>query len=216
MKILSKTISFLFPPECLGCSQEGNFVCQKCVNLIPRKVSKRSFDLKYFEKIWVLTDYENPIVEKSIAQFKFKLSKKILDDLSLFFEKSLPKKKIPEGAIFVPVPLHPFRQNKRGYNQSLLLAETFSNICFGENRVQNILKRIRNTRQQVKLSKAERKENVKNAFQVDTQKTKIPLKTPIILIDDVATTGSTLLECAKALKQYGYDYVWGLVIARGR
>jgi ComF family protein len=216
MKIVSKIVGFFFPPECLGCGTEDFFICPECVTKIPGKIQKKSFHLKYFERVFVLTDYENPLVEKAVKKLKFHYSKRILTDLFPFFQKHFPKKSLPANAVFVPVPLYFLRKNKRGCNQSELIARIFARIYGDTSRVISLLKRIKNTPHQSHLSKEERERNVKDAFAMRAQHTNIPKNTPLILVDDVTTTGSTLLECAKTLKKEGFDYVWAVVIARGK
>jgi ComF family protein len=132
------------------------------------------------------------------------------------------KSKLPAGGIVVvPVPLHKKRQGLRGFNQSELLARYVSkrlNLPGG-----TALARTRNTDPQVGKSGMYRKTNLKGAFEVLDPEL-VSNKT-VLLIDDVATTGSTLNECAKILKSSGLPAealakagakaVWGVVVARG-
>ncbi len=102
----------------------------------------------------------------------------------------------------VPVPLHKSRLRERTYNQS-------SYICRGIGEALNIqpiekcLKRTRYTRTQTKLSIDEREENVRNAFELNQKFSGLIRGKNIILVDDVITTGSTILECARVLKNIG-------------
>jgi ComF family protein len=114
-------------------------------------------------------------------------------------------------SLIMPVPLHPRRLRARGFNQSLLLArcvalKTDSELDFLS------LRRRRFTKPQTELSSEERKKNVRKAFEV-VRPERVKGRT-ILLVDDVATTGSTLNECAKALKKAGADSVLCLVLAR--
>ena len=116
-----------------------------------------------------------------------------------------------KGCLIMPVPLHPRRLRTRGFNQSLLLArrvasKTGSYFDFLS------LRRTRFTEPQTELSSEERKKNVRKAFEV--VKPEAVKGRTIVLVDDVATTGSTLNECAKALKRAGADSVLCLVLAR--
>jgi competence protein ComFC len=76
----------------------------------------------------------------------------------------------------------------------------------------NLLKRIINTKPQAKLQKNERLNNLTNAFKIDDLKTRPPPEIIIFLVDDVTTTGATLNECAKVLKDNGYTNIYGLTI----
>ena len=134
----------------------------------------------------------------------------------------------PENSILVPVPLHYFRQQKRGYNQSKILAEVFSEISGCS--LSPLVKRIKHTPPQAKCSREERKRNLHDAFAIDENILNILKKriinTPqknikniknlkIILIDDVVSTASTLLEIQKILKKLGFTDISGVTIARG-
>jgi ComF family protein len=117
---------------------------------------------------------------------------------------------LPASTYLVPVPLHRKRFKQRGFNQSELLAwrlSPFLNIKMEA----DSLKRIRNTASQQESSKSERKKNVVGAFHT-INKTAFVDK-HIILIDDVCTSGSTLIECAQAAKAAGALSVCALTIA---
>lgn len=110
----------------------------------------------------------------------------------------------------VAVPLHSRRQRSRGYNQSELLADQLgrlTNVPFSP-----ILLRTRHTTPQVELAIRERAANVRDAFALKP-KSDIEDAT-ILLIDDVYTTGATLRECARVLKNSGATQVYGLTLAR--
>ena len=111
--------------------------------------------------------------------------------------------------MLVPVPLHWRRRIKRGFNQSQLLAKR---IKLPQIPVSTDLVRIRHTKQQWDLNPAQRRKNVKGAFNM-TNPDVVRGKT-ILLVDDVATTGSTLNECSRVLKKAGCDEVFCLVLAR--
>jgi len=116
-----------------------------------------------------------------------------------------------KGSLVMPVPLHPRRLRARGFNQSLLLARCVaSKTCADLDFLS--LRRTRFTKPQTELSSEERKRNVRKAFEVVNREA-VKERT-ILLVDDVATTGSTLNECAKALRRAGADGVLCLVVAR--
>ena len=117
---------------------------------------------------------------------------------------------MPDADVLAPVPLHPRRLRQRGYNQSALLAQELSSLLELPLE-QELLVRVRNSQPQVDtLSREERRANVAGVFAAGA----VPSRTRVMLIDDVATTGSTLLECAAALKDAGAFRVHGLVLAR--
>lgn len=112
--------------------------------------------------------------------------------------------------LLIPVPLHKSRYRERGFNQSEIVAEEIGKIT-GLSVLKNVLKRKKNTKDQTNLSFQQRAENVRGAFVV-TEPELINGK-KIILVDDVITTGATLSECARMLKQAGAEKILGITIA---
>ena len=112
--------------------------------------------------------------------------------------------------IIVPVPLHPTRQRERGFNQASLLAESLSAQI--STPAKPLLERIRYTTTQTALDRAERMENLHNAFHLRKNADVRGLR--VLLIDDVLTTGSTLSECARVLKRAGATSVHAATAAR--
>ena len=115
--------------------------------------------------------------------------------------------------MILSVPLHRNKEQKRGYNQAYLIAKELGKLLETEEQ-SHVLKRIRNTESQSLLPKYKRKSNVKGAFLV-VHPSKIKGKS-ILLVDDVMTTGSTLNECSRVLKEAGAEKVFVAVLATGR
>jgi ComF family protein len=121
--------------------------------------------------------------------------------------------------IIVPVPLHWFRQYRRGFNQATLLVRQWARladeqgISFNSAMIsEKVLIRRRHTLSQTGLGKQRRIENLKNAFVVRNRKAVIDQH--ILLIDDVMTTGATTNACAITLKRTGASSVKVLTVAR--
>lgn len=237
-KILMKSKDFLldifFPKFCANCQREGTYLCADCFSLIdladrqycpfcaipketingkPCNSCKKS---KFLDGLFSAADYKNSIVKKLIKDFKYepyvKDLARTLSFIIISFLLNLENKPDFGGFSIVPIPLHIKKMKKRGFNQSEELAKELSKdleIPF----LNNILERIKNTTSQAELSKEERIINASNAFICRNPKTIKDKK--ILLIDDVFTTGSTMEECAKTLKQSGAKEVWGMTIARG-
>ena len=126
------------------------------------------------------------------------------------FLKWLREEKID---LIIPIPMHIDRLKKRGFNQSVLLAkELAERIRIPWNH--SVLVKIRNTPPQVSLHKKARKENLKKAFVVNESWKPFLSHASVLLIDDVITTGTTIMECAKILKRAGATKVIGLSVAR--
>lgn len=155
------------------------------------------------------------VVKKLIYNFKYKpyLSDLTKSLVELFYESIIQQeifqKVYGTKPFLVPVPLYRKRLNKRGYNHAKLLADGLSaklNLP-----VLELLQRAKETKSQFGLTLKERKENIKDAF-ILNEKHKIPSN--VFLVDDILTTGSTLLEAARILKKQGVKRVWGLALAR--
>lgn len=117
-----------------------------------------------------------------------------------------------EPDAIIPVPLHPKRRRRRGYNQAQLLAKALAELTGIPMRA-DLLLRTRNTRPQKALSGEERKNNLKNAFQMSK---KIVQLEKVLLVDDIYTTGSTVDAAAEALMRTGVKKVYVLCICIGR
>jgi len=115
------------------------------------------------------------------------------------------------GEALVPVPLHHKRLRERGYNQSSLLAQELGKLI-NLPVVDGWLIRLRHAPPQARTSTVEqRRSNVAGAFTCRDHRLR---GKPVLLIDDVSTSGATLDACAAALKATGVTSVWGLVLAR--
>ena len=140
-------------------------------------------------------------------QFKYRGIKAAAAELGHLLASYLATHTLP-GEAFVPVPLHPRRIHDRGYNQSLLLARELAKLT-GLDLDEKLLVRIKDNPPQVGASRSQRRGNVEGSFRCQRGVSGQAL----ILVDDVATTGSTLSACAAALKAKRAAAVWGLTLA---
>ncbi len=161
-----------------------------------------------FTQTWSLFPYQSPLKE-AIILFKYRGKRSLTKPFLQAMIPALPT--LPTVDVLMPVPLHPQRLREREYNQSLLLAHGLSQHLQIP-LVLSCLLRIKATVPQTSLSRKERLTNLHRAFSIDDA-TRIKDKR-ILLIDDVFTTGTTLHECAKALRKAGSGPVYGLTLAR--
>jgi len=116
--------------------------------------------------------------------------------------------------LFIPVPLSSKRMKERGYNHSALLTRHVAQY-FKREYSENVLARTRDTAPQFNLNRTARFVNVSKAFVISSSEEQQRIKGRcVVVVDDIATTCSTLRECAMVLKKSGASKVWGLVLAR--
>ncbi|MDX1410964.1 MAG: ComF family protein [Nitrospirales bacterium] len=161
-----------------------------------------------FTRAWTFYPYKSPLKE-AIGLFKYRGKVSLAGPLATLFMKALTP--LPKIDVILPVPLHPIRLREREYNQSLLLAFPLSTqLCLPIS--YSTLVRIRPTTPQTSLKRKARIKNLRRSFVV-TQPTILRNKS-ILLVDDVFTTGTTVNECAKALRKAGVSQVYVVTLAR--
>lgn len=213
-KLLNFILDFVFPQFCLECGQEGSIFCKKCkqqLKLIElNKNPWNNYCHLHFDACYVCMDYDGPIA-KLIHKYKYSYLENISDILVEILYKQLININIAGRFVITNIPLHPSKKRQRGFDQAELLAKKLSqktNTSYVE-----LLKRIKKTKTQAKLSKTQRIKNTKNSFIINNM-VQIPKNNTIILIDDVTTTGFTLAEAAKTLKEKGFNKIVCLVLAK--
>lgn len=204
-----KKIQFISEPYCNICGepfeysfglQSDELICGKCLYKKP-----------YYDKAISVFIYEKNIAR---AIFEFKFYQKTF--LSKFFSKLISgsvRKVIDEVDIVVPVPMHIKRLRWRGYSQSFLLARDLAEL---ENKIiiPDLLLKIKHTKAQAKLKNKERKKNLKSVFVFNDKYKDFISDKKIALIDDVITTGTTVNECSKILKENKVKKVFVFSIAK--
>ncbi|MBA7604410.1 hypothetical protein ES703_11530 [subsurface metagenome] len=149
-------------------------------------------------------------IRQAIHELKYRNLRALAVLLTQLLNDYLTTSPVP-GEVLVPVPLHKKRLRERGYNQSRLLAQELAKLT-GLPLVDDCLVRERHTPPQARTPNVdERRNNVADAFSCRDRRLEAK---PVLLIDDVATSGATLDACARALKETGASSVWGLVLAK--
>ena len=155
-------------------------------------------------------------IKKAISGIKFKFLDAAACDIAIELSKQLRvnfPQKLPiftKDWVLVPIPLHSSRKKWRGFNQSESIGKYVA-AEFGWKFVPDLLTRDIETKPQVGLKKEEREENIKGVFSLNP--CYMLRSTSYILFDDVWTTGSTMREACRVLKENGAKTVWGLTIA---
>jgi ComF family protein len=137
-----------------------------------------------------------------VHELKYRGGLFALEDMATLFAANPYAAEFVRGAVLVPVPLHPRKRRERGYNQALELARALVARLGAGTGVVELLRRVGDTQTQTNLDRAERRENLKNAFAL-VPGADINPSVRYVLLDDVFTTGSTLNACAAVLRRAG-------------
>jgi ComF family protein len=202
------TLASIAPPRCASCDLPVRVLaafCPTCARTIHRvPLSGRDDAMAAFAY--------GGAVAQAIARFKYEERPDLARPLAdLLWRAIEPVKASLAGAIVVPVPLHPVRLAERGYNQSSLLASRLSRHLESPF-LPLALARTRNHPRQATLDRQARQANVRGAFSV--RRPERIQGRPVLLVDDVRTTGATLDACAESLIEAGAASVRSAVLAR--
>lgn len=226
--IFSLVRDSVFPVFCLGCDKrEGDWLCAECrLGLIPARPACPECRLETpggsacagcarvarLERVASLFFYERGgATEAIIRAWKYDYARGCESALIGLFNSQVKKIAPPAGDVIVPVPLHPRRMAERGFNQGEVVGAWLGQAT--DVPVASSLRRVRYTRQQARLDRAGRAENVREAFALSRGADVRGAR--VILADDMYTTGSTMRECARVLLAASAASVAGFTFARG-
>src|SRR5437867_12022487 len=227
--------SLLYPPSCTICSgpvEVGEYLCDECEAKISRIVPpfcakcSEPFDgaitntfacancahrTLHFDA--AISAYRSRgIVRHVILNFKYGRQSHLRHLVARWLIAAFDDERLRERRFdaIVPVPLHPARQRERGFNQAAVLAEWLgSHLSLP---LRPALQRVHYTTTQTAFDRSERMQNLRGAFRLRKKADVRNLR--VLLIDDVLTTGSTLSECARVLKEAGARSVYAATAAR--
>lgn len=166
-------------------------------------------------------EYSDHSIQRGIEWLKFKGVRPIADILAGLLIPKLsaiaPLDELSRRAILIPLPLHPTRLRERGFNQSEDIANAIGRICSIQ--VHRLLERSAATTSQARLPNTLRMQNMVNAFSLSvSEENFISLtqeKPILIIVDDVSTSGATLVSAARTFPDQPEVTIWGAAIARG-
>jgi ComF family protein len=149
-----------------------------------------------------------------MLELKYHRGLYVLRDIEVLVREASHVLEWLEGAVLVPVPMHPRKRRERGYNQTELIAKVIARACLGGVRIERLLRRVQDGLSQTTFDRKARLENLRHAFEVHPS-AKIDAKFRYVLLDDVFTTGSTLNRCAAALRKAGAGRIDVLTYGHG-
>jgi len=223
-------LDLIFPIRCLECGKKGLYICKKCISSLRFSKGvciecekpaidgmthvrcKKPLSLDGAVSVWI---YEKA-ARKAIITLKYKFVLEIAKELAYYISKYLKENihALPKDALLTSVPLYTLRKNWRGFNQASEVGKLIAVNMEWEFH-EDLVVRKKQSRLQTELSEEERRENIRGVFSFNNNyRSLITESKPLIIFDDVWTTGATLKEVAKVLKKNRVKKVWGLTIAR--
>lgn len=213
MRLVNKILDIIYPPVCVMCGRRAkDGLCNKCENILQRQLALKIDDYtldeeKNFDEHMYLYQYDG-LIRNLILNYKFNQKSYLYQ----IFVKNLKNNKktclfLEKYDIIIPVPISHKRLKERGYNQSSLIS---NNI--GKKYDDKTLIKTKNIQPQSTLKKEDRITNIENVYSI-TNNENIKDKS-VLLFDDIYTTGSTVNECSRILKQAGAKNIGILTIAK--
>lgn len=210
--ILQNVLDIIYPRICIICLNAlvrgESHVCIACLNDLPRTnyhihtehdLEQRFWGIIPVESVCSFFYFQNEGVRNLIHEIKYRNGQELAVYVGELYARELSESGFFDQIDYIiPVPLHPKRLKERGYNQSLRIAEGLSEISKKPIADDVLIRSIYNVTQ-TKIPKEKRWENVNAIFQI-INKDKIKDK-HILLVDDVLTTGATLIGCASELQK---------------
>ena len=218
-------LDWLFPPTCLGCGEEGVFICSDCfskIRLVPRDVCKYCGSFTSKNGKCSNCDYKNlpyvgfrafayydGVVRKAIHHLKYQndltIGRYLAGWLQLVYQRT-----DWEVDLIVPIPIGEQKRQERGYNQAERLAKPLSELLEIPFTSEALI-RINEISSQVGLNHEQRQANVRQAFVARAHEVK---DKRVLLIDDVFTSGATMEAAATELVAAGAKKVFCLTVAK--
>ena len=197
--------SALYPRSCFGCRAPGTYWCARC----HAHYRPQTYRLETGMTVYAAHPYHQSRIKNALKQLKYRGSSDIADALALVLATAVPPD-IARDAECAWIPMTASRARERGFNQSELLARSVARHLGIP--ATDALFKTRDTRPQSTLGRAERLKNLRGAFAVIEH---YKPRSTVIIVDDVSTTGATLTEAARVLKNAGAKTVIGAVVAHG-
>lgn len=219
-----RALDLVFPPRCVGCEAFGALICETCATMMLPAAPPRCetcwtpsddgscyrcrLDRPAFEMLRSAFVYDGP-ARQAVLALKFKG----LSSIAPLMAEALAERFAewgPQVSAIVPVPLAPGRKRERGYDQAELLARELSRLTGVPVERRALTRRRATAPQALQGDELSRRRNVRAAFGPGRRR----VLGPVLLVDDVVTTGATLDACARVLIDEGAGPVYAMTFAR--
>ncbi len=221
---MGQFLDFILPKICVGCRGEGAWLCTSCEATLKvpgasscaecLRLTEDAAYCRFHRDDHELTglirlgSFHNPVLREAIHTLKYDGITELAQPLGKLLAWRLSTYPSLAKARLIPIPLHAKRERERGFNQAELIADELPHEP-----LLNCLVRYRSHVAQAKLNRELRKQNMRGVFGIPINQAPRINGQTILLIDDVATTGTTLDTAAALLRRAGANRVWGAVIA---
>lgn len=200
---------------CLFCKEINNnkikYLCEDCFELLNFK--SEFFNVDFYDGVYSVLEYDR-FLKKHLHSFKYENGTyyyKLFGEILVYeIEKNDLFKDID---FIIPVPLHRSRKSFRGFNQSELLGE-YIEKKIGIKVLNDVLVKNKKTKDQHNLNESDRKKNLIDVFELRDKD--ILRGKNVLVIDDILTTGTTLKNCGRVLRNSDVKNLYGLTLATGR
>ncbi len=210
-ELLTEFVDLVFPSVCLTCEALGPVICGECgTKIVP--LDGNEDPIQGLDGIYSRGQHEGPL-RRGVLRLKFGRKTALARPLAALCAEELRIGTFAAWNVdaLVPVPIHWTRRLGRGFNQSELLAERLTEELGLP--VVRPIRRTRATGHQIGLSGAARRSNLRGAFAVAPGEDLRGRR--LAIVDDVCTTGTTLVECASVLRAAGAAAVFAITVSRG-
>ena len=221
---INSFLDFFLPRFCPSCFIKlnpcENIICPACKSNIKKAEAsfikaeyERKFEsdgiIKEFLPLYIF-EKDRPLqylLHSLKYEKRFLIGKFLGNEMALNLREKISRWQI---SCIVPVPLSKVRKADRGFNQSYFIAAGISNVL-NIPIAGKLVRRVKYTESQTKLSLSERQKNIRQAFKIDCSKIREGMK--VLLVDDVITTGATISECARELDKAGIGSIYAVSVA---
>lgn len=220
MHVLETILELLAPHDCVSCGREGSLLCNSCTNGLKdfelrcyrclkatnrTRVCSDCQKLASLHDVFVATEYKRSAAGL-IHKLKFERARAGAKVIAQLMDALLPT--LPAGVIVTHIPTANSRIRERGYDQAALIAKNFAHLR--KVPYSPLLRRVQQTRQ-VGATRAQRQAQLDGAFSI---RKVLAGGRPILLVDDVITTGATIENAALTLKDGGVDALYAAAFAQ--
>lgn len=213
INLFEKLLNLIYYRRCYTCGikTESEFICNSCyskIKFINATVNRPDINCP----VYVCGVYEN-VMKKIILGIKYFEKQQLADFCSFLAVNCLKSNSLERDYIVIPVPVHKNRKKQRKYNHMDIIADAFCRKT-GLKPEKNLIIRIKDTDRQFHLDTKQRMKNIRDAFQINEKLKQFPdKKRPVLILDDIISSGTTVNELVSVLKAFGYSDISALVLS---